>query len=216
MAIVSKEILKSYFLTGLIPTQSNYNDLVDTLVSLSDNANDIFTYISGNVGIGSDPDTDNGYKQEIVGTQHVTDNVVMDNNLYVNEVMTSGVVSTVAIAGRNTGGFTATPGSGIGTGGSVTIVGTLVSGTMTIVTGTGCLANSPAVVFAGVSLADGYSPYFILSPVNQQAASLTNSQQLWFSSLDVETGLTISTNQAALTGMTAYVWNYHILFSQNS
>ncbi len=203
--IQNKDILRSYFLTGAIPTQQNFADLIDTIVNLTEE-DQIVTYASGNVGIKEDPDTDPGYDFSVAGNMRVTGNLVMEN---------ASVTDTINIKNGNVdhlGGFSDLPNgtTDIGSGnGSIDIVGTDLAGKITIETGTGCSANSN--IFS-LEFASSYaaSPNVLITPGNKKAADIFTSSMPFVDFTD-ETKFDVAANDIALDDNTIYIFRYFVI-----
>lgn len=201
MSIVTKNVLKSYFLEGSQPTQSNYNDLIDTLVSLVE-ANSIYIYPSGNVGINTDTSVDGGYGLTVNATTDFNQNIVVDQNISVTGKMSANNTSIGHLGGISTGFIAQSQGMGIGTGGSVIITGTDMVMQVTVTTGTGCLSSTE--MFA-LQFGRSYTtiPAVFLNPYGNNSASLSGASMPLVQSV-TNSGLSMSSNSIKLQDNSVY------------
>ena len=98
-------------------------------------------------------------------------------------------------------------GVGAGTTPTIAIAGSDSSFQITLTTGsspTGSNATIATVTYAG---AMPNTAYCIITPANANAAALTGTTQVFATS--TTSVLTLTSGSAALTGVTAYVWNVH-------
>jgi len=111
---------------------------------------------------------------------------------------------------------TNTPGTGAGTGPTVTITGNDQAGTLSVLTGTGPSAsaivvtitfNQPYATGTGVT---GAAPKSVcLQPTNTAAAALSGNAQVYTSALNA-TNWVLSVGSTNLAATTTYTWTYHV------
>lgn len=199
--IQDKITLKNYFLTGQQPTESNYGDLIDTLVNLF-NTNQIMTFDSGNVAINKS--TDDGYTFSIEGTLAVSGNAAFSN------VSISDTANMISGNIGHLGGFTNTPqislGASAGTSATSTIDGTDLAGTISLTTGTACI-GSDMVFKVAFDVAYDIIPKVLLTPSNASSASLYGDANVWVTGVNVN-GFDVNVGSTALTDEIVYEFNY--------
>lgn len=100
-------------------------------------------------------------------------------------------------------------GTGAGTGPTVTIAGTDIGGTVTVLTGSSPTASGIIVTVTYAASAYPTGSYPVLYPANASAASLTGTSQITASG--TTTTFVITAGSAALAASTTYVWNYQII-----
>ena len=199
--IVTKATLASYFQTGNQPDQSNYQDLIDTLVAL-ELAGQILTYPSGNVAINDTVGTDTGYNFVVNGTSNFTGSAALQNvSVAVN-------INAAKAHVGHLGGFTSAPaisaGSASGTTPMLSITGTDLAGTINLLTGTACpIGGTVANVTFNTAYATAPYVNFTAASANQAPFYVTNVTTTGFS-INIGSAVTLSNT-------TNYILNYHVI-----
>lgn len=109
-------------------------------------------------------------------------------------------------------GSTASPGiaggTGVGSGGTLILNGTDLSGSLNISTG---ISPSTSAVILTVTFNKTYAaaPYVVFSPANSTAAALSGVSAIFVNSSTTAFKLTAGT--VALAASTQYIWNYHVM-----
>jgi hypothetical protein len=209
-------------------TTGNYN------VAMGRNALNTNSGGTGNIGIGFNAMSSNtvgnyntaiGYGANITGditnatsigngATNATANSIQLGNTSIVRVNTSGTIITSAdinakhIKG-NSGALSIAASTGAGTSpSSISVVGTDMSGVVTLTTGTSPSINA---VLATITYNTAFStaPVVVITPANAATASLVAAQAVW---VNIATGnFTINTNTTALNASTIYKWNYVVI-----
>jgi hypothetical protein len=209
-------------------TTGNYN------VAMGRNALNTNSGGTGNIGIGFNAMSSNtvgnyntaiGYGANITGditnatsigngATNATANSIQLGNTSIVRVNTSGTIITSAdinakhIKG-NSGALSIAASTGAGTSpSSISVVGTDMSGVVTLTTGTSPSINA---VLATITYNTAFStaPVVVITPANAASASLVAAQAVW---VNIATGnFTINTNTTALNASTIYKWNYVVI-----
>lgn len=100
-------------------------------------------------------------------------------------------------------------GAGAGTTPTVSLTGTDLAGAVSVTTGT--LPTGTNAVVATITFNASYStaPYVVLYPANAVTATLSGVSMVFVTS--TTTTFVITSGTTALTGATAYKWNYHAI-----
>lgn len=143
---------------------------------------------------------------------------VITGNSFFGRSTDDGTAARVQIAGNaDMGGIignSAAPGiaagSGAGTGPTVSIQGTNISGLITVTTGTGVTLPTGAtlVTITYNSLTYPNDSYPVIYPANSATALLNGVTMVYASG--TTTTFVITTGTTGLTAVTTYLWNYHV------
>lgn len=143
----------------------------------------------------------------IVGT---TDTQTLTNKTLTSPVMTGASTDTLTAGQIITSGSSptaGTPGTGAGTGGTVTVSGNDTTGQITIVTGTSP-AGSAAIAVISFSTTKAAAPKFVqISPVNANAIPRVAGATTYTTS-----GWTLQSGASAFSASSTYVYSYFLAY----
>lgn len=207
MAIVSKTQLKSYFQTGDQPSQSNFDDFVDTVIALVD-PTDVVIYPSGNVAVNDSTGVDSGYDFSVYGTSNFPGTS--------NFATASFTTALNAVNGNvgHLGGFTGSPtisvGSGLGVLPTLSINGSDLDGNIQMTSGTATVASSRlCTVTFDVPYAS--TPNVFVQAGNEATAILYGPSSVYATNVTTA-GFDIWVATTPLAASTSYIVNYFVIF----
>jgi trimeric autotransporter adhesin len=135
-----------------------------------------------------------------------TDNVNVGNQLLINTVQLTDNAGRI-VSGVPAATFTA--GVGAGTGPTISVTGSGLGGTISVLTGSAPTASA-AVVTVTFSSAYLTAPSVIICPANSAAALLTGTAAVYLISTST-TNFVLEVGSTALSATTTYLWNYHVI-----
>ena len=136
------------------------------------------------------------------------DAVIGGNTIVTGSITSSSDIVAKHIKGNSgTPSITTQPGAGTSPT-SISVVGTDMSGYITLTTGSSPSINSTLATI-GYSSAFSTAPVVVITPANAATASLVAAQAVW---VNIATAnFTINTNATALAAGTIYKWNYVVI-----
>lgn len=125
----------------------------------------------------------------------------------LTKITTTTLISTHYIGGGLTPGSSA--GTGAGTSPTITISGGDARGSIQVLTGAAPAGTNAAIVTLNFRIGYTTAPYVVLTPANAATALLSGTTGVYPATS--ATNMILTAGTAALTTLTTYLWNYHVM-----